>query len=320
MNRIYVQTNDAERNEVIAFDRSDDGRLQQLGRYETGGRGTGTPHLASQSSLALSDDGAWLLVTNAGSDELSLFAVEADGLRLAKSVPSGGSAPTSVAVRGDLVYALNNGGASNISGFRLDDRGLTPVEGSARALSAEGADPAQVSFSHDGRTLVVSERGTNSDQRLRGRRARLRRRPSDDPVLRRHALRVRLRRRRRDRDRGLRRRGRQGGSVLVRARRVGPARTGQRLGGRHAQRGLLGRGDEGRPVRVRDELRRRDGLELRGRRRRQPRAARAGGRLDAIRRGGRPRRGDHPRRALPVRDRRRRPACVRLDDRRTTEA
>ena len=45
MNRIYVQTNDAERNEVIAFDRSDDGRLQQLGRYETGGRGTGKPHI-----------------------------------------------------------------------------------------------------------------------------------------------------------------------------------------------------------------------------------------------------------------------------------
>jgi len=162
MNRVYVQTNDAERNEVIAFDRSDDGRLEPLGRYETGGRGTGVPHLASQSSLALSDDGAWLLVGNAGSDELSLFAVEPDGLRLADRVSSGGDTPTSVAVRGGIVYALNNGGTPNISGFRLDDRGLTPVEGSARLLSAEDADPAQVSFSLDGRTLVVSERGTNS--------------------------------------------------------------------------------------------------------------------------------------------------------------
>jgi 6-phosphogluconolactonase len=157
--RVYVQTNDVERNEVIAFDRSDDGQLSPLGSYETGGRGTGKPHLASQSSVVLSDDGAWLLVANAGSDELSLFAVEPDGLRLAACVGSGGSAPTSVAVRGNLVYALNNG-APGISGFNLDG-GLTPIEGSMRSLSA-GADPAQISFSPDGRTLVVTERGTNA--------------------------------------------------------------------------------------------------------------------------------------------------------------
>ena len=158
--RVYVQTNDAERNEVIAFDRSADGRLSPLGRYETGGRGTGKPHLASQRSIVLSDDGAYLLVTNAGSDELSLFAVEADGLRIADRVGSGGSAPTSVAVRNAVVYALNNG-TPNIGGFTLADGRLTLLEGSTRALG-EGADPAQIAFSPDGRTLVVTERGTNS--------------------------------------------------------------------------------------------------------------------------------------------------------------
>jgi 6-phosphogluconolactonase (cycloisomerase 2 family) len=161
MNRVYVQTNDAERNDVIAFDRSDDGNLRRLGRYETGGRGSGVPHLASQSSVVLSDGGDWLLVANAGSDEVSLFAVEADGLRLAVCASSGGSAPTSVAVRGDLVYALNNGGTPSISGFRLGGNSLTPIEGSGRSLSAD-ADPAQISFSPDGGTLVVTERGTNS--------------------------------------------------------------------------------------------------------------------------------------------------------------
>ncbi len=160
MERVYVQSNAAERNEIIAFDRADDGRLEQLSSYETGGRGSGVPHLASQSSVVLSDDGSWLLVINAGSDELSLFAIEPDGLRLAAQVPSGGSAPTSVAERAGIVYVLNNG-TPGISGFALADGGLTPLEGSTRTLDT-GADPAQISFSPDGRTLVVTERGTNS--------------------------------------------------------------------------------------------------------------------------------------------------------------
>jgi 6-phosphogluconolactonase (cycloisomerase 2 family) len=78
MDRIYVQTNDAERNEVVAFDRGADGNLTPIGRFETGGRGSGTPHLASQSSVVV--DGDSVLVTNAGSDELSLFRAAAEGL------------------------------------------------------------------------------------------------------------------------------------------------------------------------------------------------------------------------------------------------
>jgi 6-phosphogluconolactonase len=159
---VYVQTNDAERNEVVAFSRTAGGRLDLLGRFETGGRGTGKPHLASQSSVVLDGDGRWLLVTNAGSDELTLFAVEPDGLRLSDRVASGGTAPTSVAVHGDLVYVLNNGGEASIAGFSLSDGKLKPLEGSTRPLSTADADPAQIAFSPDGRTLVVTERGTNS--------------------------------------------------------------------------------------------------------------------------------------------------------------
>jgi 6-phosphogluconolactonase len=158
---VYVQTNGAEENEVLAFDRRPDGSLAALGRFATGGRGTGKPHLPSQSSVVLSGDGRRLLVVNAGSDELSLFAVEQRGLRLTDRVASGGVAPISVAVSGDLVYVLNNG-TPNIAGFVIEDGRLVELEGSARGLSAEDADPAQVSFSLDGRTLAVTERGTNS--------------------------------------------------------------------------------------------------------------------------------------------------------------
>ena len=158
---VYVQTNDATGNEVIAFSRTQDGALAQLGRYSTGGRGTGSPHLASAGSVVLSDDGRWLLVVNAGSDELSLFAVQPDGLRLADRAGSGGSKPTSVAVSGALVYVLNNG-TPNISGFHLADGKLAAIPDSARPLSSADADPAQVSFTTDGTMLIVTERGTDT--------------------------------------------------------------------------------------------------------------------------------------------------------------
>jgi 6-phosphogluconolactonase (cycloisomerase 2 family) len=158
---VYVQTNAATTNDVLAFERLDGGRLAPLGRFTTGGRGTGMAHLASQGSIVLGDDGRQLLVVNAGSDELSLFAVSGDGLRLTDRVATGGATPTSVAIHGDLVYVLNNA-TPNISGFRIDDGSLVALEGSVRPLSATDADPAQISFSVDGRTVVVTERGTDS--------------------------------------------------------------------------------------------------------------------------------------------------------------
>src|SRR6516165_2804850 len=161
---VYVQTNDAAGNEVIAFSRAEDGALAPQGRYFTGGRGTGTPHLASAGSVVLSDDGRWLLVVNAGSDDLSLFAVQPDGLRLAGRAGSGGRKPTSVAVRGALVYVLNNGTPS-ISGFHLADGTLAAIPAATRPLSSAGADPAQVSFTADGTVLIVTERGTDTISR-----------------------------------------------------------------------------------------------------------------------------------------------------------
>jgi len=119
------------------------------------------PHLASAGSVVLGDDGRWLLVVNAGSDDLSLFAVQPDGLRLADRAGSGGSGPTSVAVSGALVYVLNNG-TPNISGFHLTGGKLTALAGSARPLSAADADPAQISLTPGGGALIATERGTDT--------------------------------------------------------------------------------------------------------------------------------------------------------------
>lgn len=161
---LYVQTNDAAGNEVLTFSRGENGRLVPSGRYPTEGHGSGRPHLASAGSVALSPDSRWLLVTNAGSNELSMFEVRPDGLRLTDRAKTAGSSPTSVTVSGSLVYVLNNGTAS-ISGFRLADGKLAVLADSSRPLSDPGADPAQVSFTPDGRMLLVTERGTNSISR-----------------------------------------------------------------------------------------------------------------------------------------------------------
>jgi 6-phosphogluconolactonase (cycloisomerase 2 family) len=91
---VYLQTNDADKNEVVAYNRAGEGSLSYLDTYETGGRGTGKPHLPSQSSVVLAGGGQWLRVANAGSGDVSLFAIEHGSLRLLDTVSSGGSTPT----------------------------------------------------------------------------------------------------------------------------------------------------------------------------------------------------------------------------------
>jgi 6-phosphogluconolactonase len=163
---VYTQTNDPGGNQIIAYRRAADGALAPLGAYDTGGLGTGKPHLASQGSVVLSGDGRWLYAVNAGSDDLSVFAVGADGLALVDRVDAGGVRPTSIAVRGELLYVLSTGGAgdpASLHGFRVGDDGrIAPLGGSRRQLSRPDADPAQIGFSPDGGTLVVTERATDS--------------------------------------------------------------------------------------------------------------------------------------------------------------
>jgi len=121
---------------------------------ETGGRGDGVPHLTSQGSVVLTGDGERLLVTNAGSGDLSVFAV--DGLALLQTIRTG-AAPKSVSEHGGLVYVLNTGDPS-IVGFRLGEN----LELAGRADLPVGSDPAQVGLTPDGSTLVVTDRASDA--------------------------------------------------------------------------------------------------------------------------------------------------------------
>ncbi len=165
---VFVSTNanDPIRgNEIVMYQRAANGALTLSGRFPTGGQGLGGG-LGSQDPVILSKNGRWLFAVNAGSNEISVFAVHPLGLMLTDKVASGGVRPTSLTVRKNRLYVLNAGDPGNITGFRLDHNGkLTPLANSTRFLSNNGVGaapaPAQVSFSPDGSVLIVTERATN---------------------------------------------------------------------------------------------------------------------------------------------------------------
>jgi 6-phosphogluconolactonase len=164
---VYTMTNASSGNQVIAYERRADGSLRHPRAYSTGGLGS-DDGLGSQGAVVLSDDGRWLLVVNAGSNEVSVFSVTSHGLELKDTAPSRGTRPISVAIHGDLVYVLNAGGSTDtgdvdtIAGLRLRRNGrLSPLYGSRRALSQATTTPAQVGFSPDGRFVLVTEEATN---------------------------------------------------------------------------------------------------------------------------------------------------------------
>lgn len=160
---VFVMTNDADYNEVVAFPRSAVGTLLEPRRFATGGRGSGgtVDPLGSQGALTLSDDGAWLFATNAGSGTLSMFRVFGSRLALVDRETTGGSEPNAVAQRGSLVYVLNTAGSSSVVGFRLRDGRLTRIDESRRFLSGNFTNSSSLAFSPDGRFLLVTERAGN---------------------------------------------------------------------------------------------------------------------------------------------------------------
>jgi len=157
---VYTMTNDTTDNRVIAYRRGVNGLLTPIGMFSTNGLGTGA-NLYSQGSVSLSPDHRFLFAVDAGSNEVSSFAVQANGsLTFVSKAPTSGLLPTSVTAYGNFLYVMNASG--NISGFTIaSDGSLTPIPNSTRHLSSMMARPGQVSFSNDGTLLVVTEKYTN---------------------------------------------------------------------------------------------------------------------------------------------------------------
>ena len=188
---VFVMTNSTNQvlgNQVVMYNRHENGRLDVLGYFPTVGLGSGpaptstvfgpsvpanADALGSQNSLILSEDHRCLFAVNAGSNTISAFNVfPMLSLRLIDVEGSGGVFPVSLTLHKDILYVLNSGKEGTIAGFRVRaDCMLVPLAGSSRSLEAFNeafptpepgevlTTPAQVSFTPDGAKLVVSIKG-----------------------------------------------------------------------------------------------------------------------------------------------------------------
>jgi 6-phosphogluconolactonase (cycloisomerase 2 family) len=177
---VYVMTNSptTNANMVVMFNRDSHGMLTEVGPFSTEGTGSGTvraappiDQLTSQGSLALTQDGKWLLAVNAGSNSITVFRVRNDGLDYVDQVGSGGTFPVSLTISGDEVFVLNQGtnSAGNVTvnpsivGFTLGKKGDLDPNGSSYTFS-NYSTYTQVGFNNDGNWLVVIDKaGGNID-------------------------------------------------------------------------------------------------------------------------------------------------------------
>lgn len=161
---VFAATNDVQRNEVVMYTRSETGKLKYVGNFSTDGRGEGgiNDPLQAEHSLILSPDHKFLLVVNAGSSTISVFAVYSNTLSLLGKKSTEGGNPVSISMHGDVVYVANVGGTYHTAGYHLKPWGeLEFIPNSKQPLSSLDTEPGAIAFSPDGTKLIVTERQTS---------------------------------------------------------------------------------------------------------------------------------------------------------------
>jgi Lactonase, 7-bladed beta-propeller len=165
---VFVQTDNAAGNTIVAYTRTSAGGLQQAGSYPTGGNGGATngsvvDHLSSEGSLAYDRRAGLLYAVNAGSNTITVFRVAGDRLIRSQVVSSGGQFPVSITFRGDQVFVLNAWGGASVAGFLRIGGLLIPVPSWTRDLNLGTSPstiftgtPGQIGFTPDGSQLVVT--------------------------------------------------------------------------------------------------------------------------------------------------------------------
>ncbi len=166
-------------NSIVAYGRNQDGTLELVGNFRTGGNGgdfdggEGLDPLISAYALTKTPDNRFVLAVNAGSNTLSVFTVNSDySLTLSDSKSTNGVGPNSIAfspsnedgvsgtiyvsniARPEFADAGEPAQQGSLFGYRLNDDGsLEAINSSLRELANR---PSAVQFSPDGKFVVVS--------------------------------------------------------------------------------------------------------------------------------------------------------------------
>jgi 6-phosphogluconolactonase (cycloisomerase 2 family) len=163
---VFVMTDNTAANAVVAYHRAHDGALALAGTYYTHGlggvlSGSVVDHTASQGALTYDRASGLLFAVNPGSNNVSVFKVWGDQLRLSQVIWSGGDFPVSVTVHGNHAYVLNALGGGTLSGYHISGGWVAPIPGSTAATAFTGT-PGQVTFSPDGRSLFVTTKAATN--------------------------------------------------------------------------------------------------------------------------------------------------------------
>ena len=167
---VFVMSNILDANTIVAYSRNDDGTLELVGEYPTGGQGgdfdggEGLDPLISAYSLINTPDNEYLMAVNAGSNTISVMQINDDmSLELVDTESTAGTGPNSLAYSAGKVYVTNidadgefNGEPDqegSIYGYTFENGNLTSIPGSLRELDNR---PAAVRFSPDGDHLVIT--------------------------------------------------------------------------------------------------------------------------------------------------------------------
>ncbi|MEU1405953.1 lactonase family protein [Streptomyces sp. NPDC005728] len=91
---------------------------------------------AYASGIVVSPDGRFVWTATRGEDVLSVFAVQADGLRLTATVPCGGHWPRALAEHDGFLYSANER-SGDVTWFAVDEKtGLPCYDGSVEVAAA----------------------------------------------------------------------------------------------------------------------------------------------------------------------------------------
>ncbi len=158
---VISSTNDSIQNEIVGYRRNSNGKLDSLFTLSTFGKGINGP-LRSQNSMLWTKEGKFLLVCNAGSNDVSVFKIDGENVTFLNKYSSGGQTPVSITQYKDFIYVLNSGHHGILSGFKITQDGtLNPIPGINIEVDTMVSGPAQASFTCDGSGIIITCRSSN---------------------------------------------------------------------------------------------------------------------------------------------------------------